>query len=386
MSQQGRFLRFPLYRRIEHWTMVLSFVTLAVTGLIQKYSQTAFSGFMFTLLGGIESVRIIHRVGAVVLMLVAIFHFGDLFYGWYVKRVPLSMLPDKEDIIAAWKRLRYNLGFEKSSPKQGFFTFEEKFEYWALIWGTIIMGITGFFLWNPIISSKYFPGQWIPAAKAAHSNEALLAVLAVAFWHFYHVLIKHFNTSMYNGMMSREEMEHYHPLVLEEDPYFPPSSKDRRVKRRKRNFTIAYSIISVALLAVVYVWVTVENTAVAFPPQIEDIAGVEVFSPVEPTPFPTSTTVNPDMSIGTTWEGGIADLFVERCGKCHKSEGGFAGLDLTTYQGALQGGNSGPALRPGASGVSLIVIWPARGEHPGEFTPSELDQIRAWIDAGAPEK
>jgi formate dehydrogenase gamma subunit len=386
MSQQEKFLRFSLDRRIQHWTMVASFTTLAVTGLIQRYNENIVSDLMFTLLGGIESVRAIHRVAAVVLMLISIYHFGDLFYGWYVKRIPLSMLPGKEDIIAAWKQLRYNLGFEKSAPKQGFFTFEEKFEYWALIWGTIIMGISGFFLWNPIISAKYLPGEWIPVAKAAHSNEALLAVLAVAFWHFYHVLIRHFNTSMYFGTLTREEMEHYHPLALEEEPYFPPASKDPRVKRRKKNFTVVYSAISITMLAGVYLWVSIEETAVTVPPQIPEIAEIEVFSPVEPTPSPSPTVTEPALTIGASWEDGFGDLFTERCGSCHKSDGGIAGLDLTSYQGALQGGKSGPALRPGASGISLIVIWPARGNHPGIFEDSELAQIRAWIDAGAPEE
>jgi cytochrome b subunit of formate dehydrogenase len=386
MPQQEKFLRFPLSRRLEHWTMVISFTILAVTGLIQRFSQNSISDFLFTSLGGVESVRIIHRVSAVVLMLITIYHFGELFYGWYVKRVPLSMLPDKKDVIAAWKQLRYNLGFEKSSPKQGFFTFEEKFEYWALMWGTILMGITGFFLWNPIISAKILPGEWIPVAKAAHGNEAVLAVLAVAVWHSYHVLIKHFNTSMYFGTMTREEMEHYHPLVLEEDPYSPPSKSDPSFKRRKRNFTLVYGIISVVMLAAVYGFITVEETAVISPPEMAEIADIDVYSPADPTPYPSPTTLNEATYIGTSWKNGFRDLFTDRCGGCHKSVGGFAGLDLTTYHGALQGGNSGPALRPGASGISLVVIWPSRGDHPGTFDASEMAEIREWIDAGAPEE
>jgi formate dehydrogenase gamma subunit len=386
MSQQDKFLRFPLSRRVEHWTMVISFVALAVTGLIQRYSENAISELILTLLGGIESVRIIHRVAAVALMLVTIYHFGELFYGWYVKRAPLSMLPGKEDLIAAWKQLRYNLGFEKSSPKQGFFTFEEKFEYWALVWGTIIMGISGFFLWNPITSARFLPGEWIPIAKAAHGNEAVLAVLAVAVWHFYHVFIKHFNTSMYFGTMTREEMELYHPLALEEEPYIPPSQNDPAFKRRKKVFTISYGVIAVAMLVVVFGFVTVEETAVQSPPEIAEIADIEAYSPATPTPYPSATSPQEPAFVGTSWEDGFGDLFTERCGRCHKTEGGFASLDLTTYQGVINGGNSGPAIRPGASGVSLVVIWTYDGNHPGEFEANELGEIRKWIDAGAPEK
>ncbi len=385
MSQQEKFLRFPLSRRIEHWTMVVSFVTLAMTGLIQRYSENPVSELMLSLLGGVESVRIIHRIASIVLMLVTIYHFGELFYGWYVKRVPLSMLPGKEDLIAAWNQLRYNLGFEKSSPKQGFFTFEEKFEYWALIWGTILMGVSGFFLWNPITSARYLPGEWIPVAKAAHGNEAVLAVLAVAIWHFYHVFIKHFNTSMYFGTMTREEMEHYHPLVLEEGPYIPPSPKDPALKRRKRAFTISYGVIAAVMLVAVYGFVTIEETAVSSPPEIAEIADIEVYSPAASTPYPSVTPPKEAVYIGTSWDDGFGDLFTERCGVCHRSDGMFAGLDLTSYQGIMQGGDSGPAIRPGASGVSLVVVWTYDGEHYAAFEASELAEIREWIDAGAPE-
>ena len=62
------------------------------------------------------------------------------------------------------------------------FTFDEKFEYWAFVWGTLVMGLTGFMLWNPIVTAKILPGVAIPAALAAHSGEALLAVLAIAIW------------------------------------------------------------------------------------------------------------------------------------------------------------------------------------------------------------
>lgn len=386
MSQQEKFLRFPLYRRIEHWTMVISFVTLGVTGLVQRYSGNPISELVFTLLGGIESVRIIHRIASIVLMLVTIYHFGELFYGWFVKRGPLSMLPGKEDLVAAWKQLRYNLGFERSAPKQGFYTFEEKFEYWALIWGTIIMGFSGFFLWNPITSAKYLPGEWIPVAKAAHGNEAVLAVLAVAVWHFYHVFIKHFNTSMYFGTMTREEMEHYHPLVLEEELYIQPSLKDPALKRRKKIFTITYGVTAVVMLAAVFGFVTIEETAVPSPPEIAEIADIEPYSPATSTPYPSVTPLPPAPSIGTSWEDGFGDLFTERCGKCHRSDGMFAGLDLTSYQGILRGGDSGPAVRPGASGVSLVVVWTYDSEHSGKFEADELAEIRQWIDAGAPEK
>ncbi len=92
----------------------------------------------------------------------------------------------------------------KTPPQMGRYTFEEKMEYWAFAWGAIIMGATGFMMWNPISTVKFLPGEVIPAAKAAHGGEALLAVLAIIIWHMYGVHIKRFNKSMWTGKMSEK--------------------------------------------------------------------------------------------------------------------------------------------------------------------------------------
>lgn len=384
MKESERFLRFPLARRIEHWTMVTSFTTLALTGLPQKFQQLAISEFLMRVLGGIENVRLIHRVSAVVLMVVSVYHLGAGIYGWYVKRKAPSMLPGWDDVVVAWNTLRYNLRLIIEKPKQGFYTFEEKFEYWALVWGTILMGVTGFFLWNPITAAKYLPGEWIPAAKAAHGNEAILAVLAILLWHMYHVLIKHFNTSMYFGTMSRAEMEEYHPLTLEE-PYYEVE-QNAAYQRRKRSFSIGYGLVSVALLAGIYWFINSEETALGIPEPIPDLRDIEIYSPLDPTPYPIYSLAVTPINIGETWNTGIGALFSSRCGKCHNPIDGRAHLDLRSYRGITQGGDSGPAMYPGASGVSLVVIWQSRGDHPAQFSPGELAAVRAWIDNYAPEE
>ena len=83
-----------------------------------------------------------------------------------------------------------------------------------MVWGTFIMIITGFMMWNPIATTNYLPGQFIPAAKVAHGGEAVLAALAIILWHFYHVHLRHFNKSMFIGKMTRHEMEEEHPAEL----------------------------------------------------------------------------------------------------------------------------------------------------------------------------
>jgi cytochrome b subunit of formate dehydrogenase len=363
--------------------MVTSFFTLAFTGLIQKFNDTAFSRFAFEVLGGIEPTRIIHRVAASALVLVAIAHVGDFIYNWYVKRARLSMLPDKQDVINAWKLLRFNLGLEKEAPKQGFYTFEEKFEYWALIWGTVLMGVTGFILWDPILANKILPASWIPAGKAAHGMEAILAVLAVIIWHFYHVFIKHFNKSMYTGYMSQEEMEHYHAKALEEDPIRPLDENE--FKRRKTLFIRVYTGIAAVLLAGFLFLALSEQTALATRPPVDEIQNIEAYAPLQSTELPTAVSEVEAADLGSSWDDGIGDFLAENCSMCHSSGIRTNGLNLTSYQAALEGGDSGPAVRPGAGGISPVMIWTQRADHPVQLTPAELAAIRAWIDAGAPE-
>jgi formate dehydrogenase gamma subunit len=384
-DQEKRYLRFPLYRRIEHWVMVTAFITLGLTGLIQKYNETAFSRFVFEVLGGVEPTRIIHRVAAIALALVTIAHLGDFLYNWYVRRARLSMLPDKDDAVNAWKLFLHNLGFEKEAPKQGFYTFEEKFEYWALIWGTVLMGVTGFILWNPILANKILPASWIPAAKAAHGLEAVLAVLAVAVWHSYHVLIKHFNTSMYTGYMSQEEMEHYHPKALEEPPIELPAPDDPEFKRRKKVFGVVYSVVAAVMLSGLVFLVFTEDTALATRPPVEEIENIEAYAPLEAAPLPTTGSPVEAANLGTSWDDGIGDFFDAECGLCHSYGVQASGLDLSSYQAVLEGGKSGPAIRPGAGGISPVVLWPQRADHPVLLEDEVLAALREWIDAGAPE-
>ena len=248
------------------------------------------------------------------------------------------------------------------------------------------MVITGFFLWNPITAARVLPGAWIPAAKAAHGNEALLAVLAVILWHFYHVLIKHFNTSMFNGYMSQGEMEKEHELVLTEQPLPPPNPNDPAFRKRRKWFSVLYGIVSVILLGAVFSFITVEETALAVPDEIMDIAKLQSYSPLDPTPYPTFMPLTDVSNIGSTWDGGIGALFEDRCGYCHRAGGsGKANLDTVTYLGILAGGDSGPAIVPYYPGISLVILWQNQGNHGDDLTQAEINAIILWILNGAPQ-
>ena len=132
--------RFHWTQRVAHALLLTSFSLLGITGLPQKYSSTGWAQAMIQFFGGIETTRLIHHVCAIVLMFLAIYHILDIGYKIFVRRTRLSMLPGIQDMKDAIQAFLYNLGFTKKRPQMGRYTFEEKAEYWALIWGTVIMG------------------------------------------------------------------------------------------------------------------------------------------------------------------------------------------------------------------------------------------------------
>jgi hypothetical protein len=218
--------------------------------------------------------------------------------------------------------------------------------------------------------------------------EAILAVLALIVWHFYHVHLKLFNKSMFTGKISEEEMEDEHPAELAEieagEAWQPPS--EEIIHKRRRIFLPLAAVFTVISGFGLYKFVTLETTAITTVPKIET---AEVFVPLTPTPRPTPLpTETPELSEGVaedSWEGKYAAMFRNRCGSCHGITS-VGGLSLATYQQALDGGDNGPAIVPGDPDASLLVQVQASGDHPGQLTIDELNQVIEWISAGAPER
>ena len=386
-QQPQQVKRFTIYHRIEHWVFMASFSILGLTGLVQRYSENAFSTWFVTTLGGLDNVRRVHHAAAFVMMLVTIYHIGAVIYRMYVLRVRPTMLPSMADIRAALDSVKYYVGFRKNPAQQGRYTFEEKAEYWAVVWGTIVMGITGFVMWNPIITTRVLSGEFVPAAKVAHGLEAVLAVVAIFLWHFYHVLVKTLNKSMFTGKLSGHQMVDEHPLELADiKAGLATRPLDPEKKRqRERRFWPAYSVLAAFSLVGVYFFVSYEVTALE---TVSPISTEVVFAPLTPTPLPTPHPTNTPAPLPAvaTWDDGIGVIFEGKCGNCHNSTAKLGGLDLSSYQNALTGSNSGPVILPGDPVSSLIYSVQAAGGHPGQLSQEDLGLVRTWIEAGAPEK
>ena len=212
------FERFSLQFRVQHIFLFLSTIVLIITGVPlwclgrpeYRWSQAVVRAF-----GDIELVRFIHRVGAAVLILVSIYH---LYYTMFTKegrREFIELLPHPKDVIDVTINSLYFIGLVKQRPSFRRYTYYEKFDYWAVYWGCVIMIGTGLVLWFPEFSAKYVPWLTYELSAEVHADEAILAALALFIWHFYNV---HFNPSRFpgtllwwHGKISREEMMHDHP-------------------------------------------------------------------------------------------------------------------------------------------------------------------------------
>ena len=307
--------RFTLSQRIEHIVLIVSFTTLGVTGLAQKFVGNGLAEGLIALLGGIEIVRIIHRIAAIILAVQSVYHVLVIGHKIWVRRIRMTMLPGLKDLTDAIDVVRYNLGLSREHPRMPRYNFGEKVEYWAMVWGTIIMGITGFMLWNPIATAKFLPGNIIPAAKAAHGAEALLAVLAIIIWHFYNVHVKMLNKSMFTGMMAHHQMEEEHGQELEERlaGHAHRIADPVGIRRRERIYLPVAITAGVLLTAGLLWFATFEETAIAtIPPQPTQ---VPVFSPLPPTPESTELTQVAASLVPHAIEGR------EACDTCHGLEG-----------------------------------------------------------------
>ena len=390
MSKDEKFTRFEVARRVEHLVLILSFTVLAITGLPQKFSLSDISQAIIYLFGGIDTIRVIHRLAATIFVLEMVYHLVVLGYKLFVMRFPASMMPGTKDALDGIQEMMYNLGLRKRLPRMGRYNFKEKMEYWAVIWGLVIMALTGFMMWNPILTSKILPGQIIPAAKAAHGAEAVLAVLAVILWHFYNVHLRRWNWSMITGKLSRPEMKEEHSEELDQidNGMIPSSVSPSLYRRRMEIFVPVAVVVSFLLVFGLFKFITFEQTALITPPTLEP--GLPIFVPETATPgvvvtvTPAAGVKQPDLAPALTWTyGDIAQLFENSCGECHGNSGG---LSVSTYADLIKGGTHGPDILPGNPTDSQLVKIQSSGKHPGLFNADELDVVIAWIKAGALEK
>lgn len=221
MSKEEKYLRMSRSERIQHFFLLTSFIILVITGFWLKFPEAWWVRWIVYIIGenAFEARGIIHRVASVVLILVSVYHLLYIFFNKRGRQLVIDFLPRKKDIREFKESVLYLTGKEIDKPKFGRFSYIEKMEYWAVVWGTVIMGATGFVLWFKDFFFKYISNTGMDIATAIHYYEAILASLAILVWHFYFIFLNPdvypMNKAWLNGFLTKEEMEKEHPLELE---------------------------------------------------------------------------------------------------------------------------------------------------------------------------
>jgi formate dehydrogenase subunit gamma len=226
-------VRFGARQRAEHALVMVTFVVLALTGFPQKFHGSDWARWLVEALGGLERARWMHRAAGLVFALLALSHVAVTVVQLATGRARPSMVPTRGDFRDAVTTLRYYLGASDAQARFDRFDYRQKFEYWGLLLGGLVMIVTGFLLLFPVAATRWLPGELVPAAKVAHSSEGLMAFLVVIVWHIYNAHLSPeafpFDRSIFTGRISRERMEHEHPLELErlEGPPAPAAPEER---------------------------------------------------------------------------------------------------------------------------------------------------------------
>ena len=200
-------------QRIQHVTLLTSFIVLVLTGFALKFPDSWFAA----LLGMGERLRgITHRVAAVILIASSVYHLFYIAFNREGRRLFKDLMPVPKDGTDAWDAITYYSGRRREKPEFARFNYAEKAEYWALVWGVIVMASTGIMLWARVFFGNLFPRWWLDIATAIHLYEAILATLAIVVWHLYQVLfdpdVYPMNWAWWDGRMSFEHYREEHGL------------------------------------------------------------------------------------------------------------------------------------------------------------------------------
>ncbi len=219
-----RIPRFTKNELIQHTLLLSSFILLAITGFVLKFPDSVIGDLMYSL-GLTELVRQwIHRISAIIMIALSVYHVVYLLFTSRGRDVLIGLFPNFSDLIQMKDTMLYYLHLSKKHPEYDNYNYIEKMEYWALIWGTVIMGLTGFVLWFPTIVGNWAPVWFIKVSEIVHFYEAILATLAIVVWHWFFVMFrpKEYPVSftVFDGKMSvshykEEHRLKYYKVILE---------------------------------------------------------------------------------------------------------------------------------------------------------------------------
>jgi cytochrome b subunit of formate dehydrogenase len=214
------YTRFAPAQILLHGIVVVTFLGLAVTGLVLRFSSAAWSSGFANAVGGFAAILVFHKSCAVVLTAAFLTHVAHVAYRaavkkeWWLLWGPNSLVPNLKDFRDFFAHMRW---FFFLGPKPQFdrYAYWEKVDYWAVFWGMGIIGLSGYAMWFAPFFSRLVPGSWMNIALLIHGEEALLAVSFIFVIHFFNEHLRPHNFPMditiFTGRQTEEEFEERHP-------------------------------------------------------------------------------------------------------------------------------------------------------------------------------
>lgn len=213
MARKPRVQRMTTHEVWQHTALMVTFVLLVLTGFSLRHASTGWVQTLFAWPGGFELRGSIHRVTAILFIFTVVWHSLYLFTA-RGRQFLIDILPTKRDLQEFWQMVRYNLGKTREHPKFGRFSYVEKIEYWALVWGTLVMIITGVLLWFENDLIRLLSIDVFSIALVIHYYEAWLATLAIIVWHLYSTIfspvVYPMNPAWLTGTMPVDVYRHEH--------------------------------------------------------------------------------------------------------------------------------------------------------------------------------
>lgn len=213
-----RLRRFSRGQVVQHVVLFVTFSILVVTGFVIAYPDFWWSRLLEAL-GLTEPVRRwTHRLSGVVLLTASLVHVLWLLGTAYGRAELARISPRWRDLLDVVHNLRHHLGAEERGPRFDKYDYPAKLEYWAVVWGTAIMGVTGIILWFPVWATSFLPFWAVKVSEVIHLFEAWLATLAILIFHFFYVIghpeVYPLSLAMLDGTMTRDEAASRHPAWL----------------------------------------------------------------------------------------------------------------------------------------------------------------------------
>ncbi len=236
-KKRPQVVRMHIDEVVQHALLAVSFIALVISGFALRYDQGFMARFFFGWEGGFEVRGVLHRASAVLFMATILWHTLFLLSP-RGRRFVKDMWPIRRDFEFFLRRMFYNLGLGARMECIQRFNYVEKAEYWALVWGTVVMVITGIMLWFDNWFIQFLPKGVLDVALVIHFWEAWLASLAILVWHMYSVVfhphVYPMNPSWITGHMPEDMYRHEHPGHIEEARRETERVIEKRIERMRR--------------------------------------------------------------------------------------------------------------------------------------------------------